>query len=615
MTWRKTAATALLALVVVLCMTGCPNKPPATPGAPWGADSTWTYSTYTCSVVTTVSKGTIRYVMDWQNAIDTTDAGATYASKETAAVTHVWDSVGTYQIKAQAIRGDDPAKASDFSPAKSVKVILNQRPVVDSVLVPPVAVMGAPTNITVYGHDDDGDSLRAIVKWPKGDTTTEFTPTPCEFTVNNIFDKIEDAEVHVQVQDWKKAKSVDTVIHITVQLEGGVLWPWQSPVEKGTMWTSALVAMSGATEVVMSASFDEQKFYQVRASNGNDMKNVSTKSGADDFTGGPALCEVTGNVIVGGEDGELYALSLSSLTRAWEWPDKKVDSLTYLPWGAPAINGYDIYVGREPDTDNVGGLYKFTDNATSVTPGPTYLLQFQSVVDAPAIDVDNSVYFTTDSGYLIKIDKDLPSPLWRKLLMPGAEIGGPIIGTDGWVFCAVNDTPAVMFAVGPDSVTKWTLLLDGVGSRPALGQSALFVGTDQGTVYSINPTTGSINWQKSFGQGIAFNTTPIVAANGYVYIQSDLDVLYCLNQADGTQIWACDCNYYLPGGGRSGGRNRPHVAGLTDYSANPSITSTGNIIVVGQQALFCVAGYAAGPLDASAAWPKWQKNLSNTGKK
>jgi len=28
-----------------------------------------------------------------------------------------------------------------------------------------------------------------------------------------------------------------------------------------------------------------------------------------------------------------------------------------------------------------------------------------------------------------------------------------------------------------------------------------------------------------------------------------------------------------------------------------------------------VAGYAEGPLDASAAWPKWQKDLFNTGKK
>jgi hypothetical protein len=67
MTWRRNSATVLLALVIVLGMTGCPKKPPATPGAPWGAESTWTYSTYTCSVVTTISGGSIRYIMDWQD--------------------------------------------------------------------------------------------------------------------------------------------------------------------------------------------------------------------------------------------------------------------------------------------------------------------------------------------------------------------------------------------------------------------------------------------------------------------------------------------------------------------------------------------------------------------
>jgi outer membrane protein assembly factor BamB len=164
-------------------------------------------------------------------------------------------------------------------------------------------------------------------------------------------------------------------------------------------------------------------------------------------------------------------------------------------------------------------------------------------------------------------------------------------------------------------VVIWTFLPDGFGGRPALGQSALFIGTDQGTIYSLNPNTGSINWQKSYSGGVSFNTTPVVAANGYVYFQGDNDVLYCLNQADGAQIWTCNCDYYLPGGGRSGSSHRPRIAGLADYDPEPSITSTGDIIVVGQGALFCVAGYADGTLDASAAWPKWQKNLFNTGKK
>lgn len=614
MTWRKTTATALLALVVILCMTGCPNKPPATPGAPWGADSTWTYSTYTCSVVTTIPKGFIRYVMDWQNAIDTGDVD--YATRETAAVTHEWDSAGVYDVKAQAIRSDDPKKASDFSPAKSVKVILNQRPVVDSVLIPPVAVKGAPTNITVYGHDDDGDSLRAIVKWPKGDTTTEITPTPGAFTVTNVFDDIGTARVIVWMQDWKKAKSLPDTIQIPVQLEGGVKWLWQG-VEEGPMTTSALVANDGSDEVIMSYCVDDWTFRAITAVKGKSKRSATTRFAEEEFASDPALCDLTKHVIVGSTEGELYALTLSDLSRAWRWPDASAESLEpYTMFGAPAINGSDIYVGRDVDVDSFSRLYKFSDLGSSVSMVADYKVgTTEAVVDAPAVDgTDGSVYFGTDGGNLIKVDKDL-NPYWR-LQLDTAAVSGPIIGGDGTVYCGTDSFR--LYAVNGDGTIKWTAKLNGIGARPALGQSALFVGTDQGTVYCLNPGTGSIVWQKSFSTGSSFNTTPIVAANGYVYFQSDLDVLYCLNQADGTQIWVCDCNYYLPGGGRGRYGNRlwpGKTAGLTYNDPNPSITSTGDIIVVGQGALFCVAGYAAGPLDTGAPWPKWQKDLLNTGKK
>ena len=599
MDWRKTAATALLALVVVLCMTGCPTKPPKTPDAPWGPSETWRGATYTCSVVTTVPKGNIRYVMDWADAVDTGDVA--YASGETAAVTHEWSTAGTYNVTAQAVLDANPAKASEFSPAKSVKVNPNEAPVVDSVFVPPVAVKDAETFMVVYGHDPDGDSLRVIVKWPTGDTTTELTPSPCEDTVSHVFTQVETALVVVRVQDWKGTKSVPETVRIWVGLSGGVKWWWQS-AEEGAMLTSALVAFDGQEEVVMSDCWDDQKFYAIRASNGKARRNQTTKYGEDDFSGGPALCTATGNVIAGADDGELYALSVASLSHSWRWPDLPEILETGIVWGAPAISGYDIYIGHDDDM-----LYKFTDAGTSVSPGPTYDLDSATVCGAPAIDADGSVYIGTDSGYLIKLDADL-LPYWRLHLEPIGPCYAPIIGSDGTVYTGTDSSR--LYAVNAGGTVKWTAALEGVGARPALGQSALFVGTDQGTVYSIDPATGAVNWQKSLGQFSSFNTTPIVAANGYLYIQDDDDVLYCLNQVDGTRIWACDCNSYLPGGGR---RARPMQ--LTDYDPGPSITSTGDIIVVGLRALFCVAGYAEGPLDPTAAWPKWQKDLSNTGKR
>jgi outer membrane protein assembly factor BamB len=538
-----------------------------------------------------------------------------YASGETAAVTHEWDTAGTYAVKAKAVLDADPSKASDFSPAKTVKVNPNSAPVVDSVTVPTVAVKGAETDITVFGHDPDGDSLRAIVKWPSGDTTTERTPSPCAFAVSYIFTKVESAQVIVQVQDWKGAKSAPDTIRIKVGTEGGVKWWWESPIDSAGMSTSALVANDGTDEVVMSACSQEYKFYSIKnlLTRGKVKNFTTTQVTDDDFAGDPALCAATSHVIVGSDEGELYALALSDLSHVWRWPNKPDSLEPGNQFGAPAINGSDIYVGRETDADSLDRLYKFTDAGGSVTAGPTYVLHGFGIVDAPAIDVDGSVYFGTDSGYLYKMDANLSSPLWRRHLLTVGEINGPIIGGDGTVYCGTESLR--FFAINSDSTTKWMATLDGVGARPALGQTALFVGTDQGTVYSLNPGTGTINWQKSLGQGTSFTTTPIVAANGYLYIQGDDDVLYALNQADGTQIWACDCNSYLPGFRSSGSSPRPRKLQLVANDANPSITSTGDIIVIGQQALFCVAGYTAGPLDGAAPWPKWQKDLSNTGKR
>jgi len=574
------------------------SAPPATPGAPFGPDSTWQGAVYTCSVVTT-ARGRVRYVMNWMYDIDTGDVS--YGSGETAAVTHAWSDAGLYYIKARAILDADPSKASGFSQAKSVKVNPNNAPVIDSVSAPTVVMKDVETLITVYGHDPDGDSLKAILNWPAGDTMTELTPSPCKFTASHVFTVVETARVIVRLRDRKGAESISDTIRLWVVASSGVKWYWQNR-NGGAMLTSALVAFDGRDEVVMSDCWDDQRFYAVRVSNGRTKRNQTTKYGEDDFSGGPALCTATGNVIAGADDGELYALSVASLSHSWRWPDLPETLETGIVWGAPAISGYDIYIGHDDDM-----LYKFTDAGTSVSPGPTYDLDSATVCGAPAIDADGSVYIGTDSGYLIKLDADL-LPCWRLHLEPIGPCYSPIIGSDGTVYAGTDSSR--LYAVNAGGTVKWTAALEGVGARPALGQSALFVGTDQGTVYSIDPATGAVNWQKSLGQFSSFNTTPIVAANGYLYIQDDDDVLYCLNQVDGTRIWACDCNSYLPGGGR---RARPMQ--LTDYDPGPSITSTGDIIVVGLRALFCVAGYAEGPLDPTAAWPKWQKDLSNTGKR
>jgi outer membrane protein assembly factor BamB len=587
-------------------MTGCPKKPPATPGAPTGPDSTWT-GVSAVFHVTTTAKSNIRYVMNWSDKTDTT--ADSYASAETAAMSHMWNTAGTYDVKVQGILDAEPTKASDWSPTKAVKVILNGAPKVDAVDVPPVAVKDVEAFFTVHGSDPDNDSIRVLVDWGSKDTTTEYFLSPCSVVVSHTFTKLETAMVTVQIQDWKGTPSAPDTVLVPVGTAGGVVWYWQSSDAEnggGPLTTSAVVASVGTEERLFSGCEDDYKFYSIRTSDGKGAHNATTHYPENSFTGHPGLAN--GHIIVGSEEGELYALKLDGLGRDWQWPNKNnEESLTGIEWGAPAFNNDKIYIGHDDDS-----LFLFQDAGSQGNRIAAYGVH-ATVVDAPIIDATGNVIFGTDSGYLVKMDGNL-APSWRAPLLGNGEVHAPILGADGTIYCSSDSSR--LYAIDPATgsvKSGWPLTLDGDVFRLALGQSAIFVGSSFGKAYSINPATGSINWEESISPTAGFYTSPLVAANGYVYFQDDNDVLFCVNQADGTVIWSCDCPSFLRPA-RSGNSHRPRKLQLSDYAANPSIASNGNIIVVGAEACYCVAGYPEGPLDGAAAWPMWQKNLSNTGK-
>jgi outer membrane protein assembly factor BamB len=132
--------------------------------------------------------------------------------------------------------------------------------------------------------------------------------------------------------------------------------------------------------------------------------------------------------------------------------------------------------------------------------------------------------------------------------------------------------------------------------------------TGSGNVYRLNPANGATVWSIALTGGPDILTSPILTANGLIYVHDDQDMLHCLKQDDGTLVWQCNCEEYAPAGARGRGRRDMEYP---EYS--PGITSGGDIIVVGSDALYCVAGYTAGTL-ATTSWPKWQGGMFNTGK-
>jgi outer membrane protein assembly factor BamB len=579
---RYVAAIILGATLLFFISTGCRNEvPPSRPAGPHGPDYTWTGIPTTYTAAATIARGTVRFVMDWGDLVDTTDAS--YASGETATVTHVWTSPGTMSIKVQAINSAAPAKASLWSWPESVDVILDSVPVIDTVETPPLVMRGVEVYLTVRASDPDGDSIKIRVDWGDGkDTTSEFDGGPyySGFYPNHTFAQVETAKVVVTAQDLRGATSDTT---------GGVIWSCGAP------WASPLVVNDGAEDCVYFMPWPS-------GSPGATPFLALTKDGSYKYTAprgsfpsaGVAYCAATQHVVGGG--GDLWALD-RQLRVAW-WLATPESS----GWGDPAVSGDRIYLGNDNDT-----LYCFIDSVDHGVRAAAFATSLP-INGAPVIDAQGNVYFGTDSGFLYKVGPGLDTMFWRTRFAAG-KVYSPIVGSDGTIFCASD--ASCIYAVDPATGTpRWTATVLGVPRPLALGRSAIFVATGGGTAYSIDPATGGVNWSKRLTADEGISSAPAVAADGYVYFLSDNDVLYRRSQADGTLDWACDCGYF--GGGAEvlyPGRR----AYITDYSPNSTILPNGNIIVAGSYALYCVAGNPAGPLDPLAPWPKWQHDLHNSG--
>lgn len=594
----------LSAVIVLLLAAGCkPNHPPSIPEVT-GQHVYRPGDTAKLSAMSTdIDIDSVSYLFAW---VDSSSAvwSAKYPSGVPATGSHVYAEAGAYEVRIRA--KDDKDAESDWAATETLRIGRFTPSVPIAPTYPASARIDTTYTFSTSVASPYSESIRIQFDWAgtQGAWRGPFASgSVC--TDTHSFTLPGGYTIRARCQDKVGVLSAwsDSVM-VTVGPTGGVKWFWQNGAYVDEVTSAVVVASDGTDEVTMGCCASQGTFLSVKVADGSTKASASPKDPGASFVSDPGLAS-NGHIIVGDDDGEIYALNLGDLSEAWQWPDSAAGSGTYILWGAPALSGADIYVGHDDET-----LYHFVDGGSSVTVAGVYGLR-ASVVDAPVVDASGNVIVGTDSGYLIKFDRNLNAPIWRTHLITFGEVNGVIIGTDGTIYCG-SDSPHV-YAVDPNTGNvKWATRLDAPGIRPVLGRSALFIGTDRGFFYSINPSTGAVNWCDSLSPGSGFWTAPIVAANGYVYTQNDDDVLYCLNQATGSRVWSCNCPGYLPHG-RSAGSHRPKTLGLTGNRPNSSITSTGDIIVVGVGALYYVVGFADGPLDGAAAWPKWQKNRSNTG--
>ena len=239
---------------------------------------------------------------------------------------------------------------------------------------------------------------------------------------------------------------------------------------------------------------------------------------------------VNGIVYVGSNNGTLYALNAANGTVVWSYNTGGIIS------SSPTVVDGKIYVGTAP-VGSVGSL--FVLNATNGE------LMWQGITDSaidtsspvlvtPSIGIGPLVCAVTTSGKIYAWDAITQMLLWSQVSVsnfssssPAANNGRLYIGSnDGYFYCVDPRTGVAIFSFQTGGR---------VVSSPAIADGVVYFGSDDYNVYALNATTGIPLW--NFTTGDMLETCPAVA-NGIVYICSNDHLIYALNATNGTPIWS-----------------------------------------------------------------------------
>jgi len=595
-----------VAVVAGILGLGCPkSSAPSTPVIASAPESTWVNATTPVRVFCTAPNNKdVRYITDLgqpDGKIDTSDA---MASGDTTYIYPKWTQTGTFSFKVAAYLDEDPTKISDYSATKSIRVLPNSPPQGLIIWVPPMSAKNVETEFRASAVDPENDSIEFYFDFGDGTKKWFDDQRVASGETVTVYHKYTDTDtfwVKIKARDWKRSECEPESSQIIIGQAGRVLWAFVGPTED----SAPPVASPVIVDTLIYTYCEDGYIYSVRMGSGRKDASANSPRSTDpddySYQGHPAYCQSTGHIIVGSDDAFLYALNAVNLNRAWSWSPTD----TANPgWGTPAINGDKIYIASDADT-----LYYLQDAVSSCSRLGAYALP-SPVSGAPIIDRSGYVLVALENGLLYKLEPNLQSVVWVDTIRYNIALTSPVIDEAGVIY--VGDDSGYVTAINENGTIKWSTMVDPAGiSGMAVGVTRLYVGTGFGKLIALNLTDGQVTWTNTTCTNSVVGT-PALAANGYLYFMDDDDNLYCISQTDGAWVWTAQC--YLQVGGRSRNLRRP---GKLEVAENPSITiaPNGNIIVIGENYMYCVLGYTDGTLHTGAPWPKWQKDLYNSGKK
>jgi len=278
-------------------------------------------------------------------------------------------------------------------------------------------------------------------------------------------------------------------------------------------------------------TLDADRLVIVGSENGN-LYALDAKSGAVKWSLNTGKIYASATIVdkvvyIGSEDGRLYAIN--AVDGSIKWATGLAPTGSFYTASATVKNAV-VYIG-----DYGGRFYAF--NAADGTlkwyydvPSPYRNIGTSSVIE------NGVVYFASYDGKIYAFDAVTGVFKWVS-----GSTGNPI--TSGLSLqnntIYVGALPKVYAFDAATGVTKWissTPQYASFSSSPTVKDNTVFIGGEDGTFYAYDASTGVLKWKKFLSNG-SIVSSPI-GVNGVIYIGGGDGKLYALNADSGDILWA-----------------------------------------------------------------------------
>ena len=423
-----------------------------------------------------------------------------------------------------------------------------------------------------------------------------------------------------------------------------VKWQYNTPDQTEFYSSPALAQVSG--EWLLFIGGVDGYFYAINTANGTIKwrKRSIYAPGSyppdpeDVFYASPAINHTLGHIYCGGESGELYCYKTSpGIMWQWRFPNYSYDYLTYNEVSTSvAISGNRIYAGMNCGYSTDYRLYVLKDTLDQCDTVWSFRTGCK-IISSPAIDDSGNIYFGDDSGYVTCLNQN-GIAIWRRRISSGIYkvYASPticnntiFIGTDNGFLYSLNSYNGSQIWQYPSTGAG----LERVRSSPVVGNDgAIYFGCDDGELYSLNPAGMLIpGFPVQLSDG-PITSTPAIAVDGTIIVYTEEDIAYGIGP-NGAILWQVD----LHGDTEKAHKTTLRKSRLDDIQPSPLIGPDGTIYVASVQGgVYAIGGlsfvvpsgnecWVSGSVQsikwlnfnvgglANTPWPKFRHNIRNTG--